>query len=71
MEDLMSLHEQINDFWKLVKANYPVRSNFNVRYWDKVTADINQYANKYPEDSLAKRLVMAYMGFLQNAKKED
>lgn len=71
MEDLKFLHEQINELWKIVKAHWPAKDNFNEKYWNGVIADVEEYSKKYPQGNLGYHLILAYLNFLQHAKKED
>ena len=70
-EDLKFLHEQVTEFWKLVKRNYPVRSHFDMKYWDTVHDDVEAFAKKYPKDNLGYHLVIGYLGYLQNAPHKE
>ena len=68
MDDLKTLNQFINDFWKTIKSTYdqPAGETENNEYWQKLFSQAHELASQYGGHPLPKHLIMAYMDYQES-----
>ena len=61
----------INDFWLMIKKYYTPDPDPDGTYWHDLIEDSSQLGEKYDNDRLAQKLILAFLDYIEEKEKNN
>ena len=61
----------INDFWSMIKKYYTPDPDPDGTYWHDLIEDSSQLGEKYNNDRLAQKLILAFLDYIEEKEKNN
>ena len=61
----------INDFWLMIKKYYIPDPDPDGTYWHDLIEDSSQLGEKYDNDRLAQKLILAFLDYIEEKEKNN
>jgi len=71
MEELKQAHSLINDLWQMIKKYYTPDPDPDGTYWHDLIEDSSQLGEKYDNDRLAQKLILAFLDYIEEKEKNN
>lgn len=71
MDGLKNAHSFINDLWQMIKKYYTPDPDPDGTYWHDLIEDSSQLGEKYDNDRLAQKLILAFLDYIEEKEKNN
>ena len=70
-EELVRAWEFTKDLWQLIKKYYTPDLDPDGTYWHDLIEDSSQLGEKYNNDRLAQKLILAFLDYIEEKEKNN